>query len=89
MRHASERRNTQRVIARRQHLGAQVLATFTSGTERLHHLLSGRGLAGGWGRAGAHRHAHTDRGAHILKGLPGEWRLFTPDGPRASTPTSH
>ncbi len=21
----------------------------------------------------------TDRGTHILKGLPGEWRLFTPD----------
>ena len=43
MRHASERRNTQRVIARRQHLGDQVLATFTSVTERLHHLLSGLG----------------------------------------------
>jgi enamine deaminase RidA (YjgF/YER057c/UK114 family) len=31
------------VIARRQHLGDQVLATFTSVTERLHHLLSGLG----------------------------------------------
>jgi class 3 adenylate cyclase len=30
----------------------------------------------------------TDRGMHILRGLPGEWRLFTPDVPRASTPTS-
>ena len=29
----------------------------------------------------------TDRGTHIFKGLPGEWRLFTPDVPeiRAST----
>jgi class 3 adenylate cyclase len=25
----------------------------------------------------------TDRGTHILKGLPGEWRLFTPDVPEA------
>jgi class 3 adenylate cyclase len=30
----------------------------------------------------------TDRGAHILKGLPGEWRLFTPDVAKASAPTS-
>jgi class 3 adenylate cyclase len=30
----------------------------------------------------------TDRGAHIFKGLPGEWRLFTPDVPEASAPTS-
>jgi class 3 adenylate cyclase len=30
----------------------------------------------------------TDRGTHILKGLPGEWRLFTPDVPRASASTS-
>ena len=30
----------------------------------------------------------TDRGTHLLKGLPGEWRLFTPDVPKASTPTS-
>ncbi|HEY5865475.1 MAG TPA: adenylate/guanylate cyclase domain-containing protein [Candidatus Tectomicrobia bacterium] len=30
----------------------------------------------------------TDRGAHILRGLPGEWRLFTPDVPKASTLTS-
>jgi class 3 adenylate cyclase len=30
----------------------------------------------------------TDRGTHILKGLPGEWRLFTPDVPEASAPTS-
>ncbi len=28
----------------------------------------------------------TDRGTHILKGLPGEWRLFTPDVPEASAP---
>ena len=21
----------------------------------------------------------TDRGSHILRGIPGEWRLFTPD----------
>ncbi len=26
----------------------------------------------------------TDRGTHILKGIPGEWRLFTPDVPEAS-----
>jgi class 3 adenylate cyclase len=30
----------------------------------------------------------TDRGTHIFKGLPGEWRLLTPDVPKASTPTS-
>ena len=30
----------------------------------------------------------TDRGTHLLRGLPGEWRLFTPDVPEASTPTS-
>ena len=30
----------------------------------------------------------TDRGTHIFKGLPGEWRLFTPDVPEASTLTS-
>jgi class 3 adenylate cyclase len=29
-----------------------------------------------------------DRGTHIFKGLPGEWRLFTPDVPEASAPTS-
>ena len=29
----------------------------------------------------------TDRGTHILKGLPGEWRLFRPDGPEVSAPT--
>jgi class 3 adenylate cyclase len=32
--------------------------------------------------------AFTDRGTHILRGLPGEWRLFTPDVPEASAPTS-
>jgi class 3 adenylate cyclase len=30
----------------------------------------------------------TARGMHILKGLPGEWRLFTPDVPEASAPTA-
>lgn len=30
----------------------------------------------------------TDRGTHILKGLPGEWRLYTPDAPKASAPMS-
>jgi class 3 adenylate cyclase len=30
----------------------------------------------------------TDRGTHLFKGLPGEWRLFTPDVPEASAPTS-
>jgi class 3 adenylate cyclase len=30
----------------------------------------------------------TDRGTHLLRGLPGEWRLFTPDVPEASVPTS-
>ena len=27
----------------------------------------------------------TDRGMHILKGLPGEWRLLTPDVQEANT----
>jgi class 3 adenylate cyclase len=30
----------------------------------------------------------TDRGTHILRGILGEWRLFTPDVPEASAPTS-
>jgi class 3 adenylate cyclase len=30
----------------------------------------------------------TDRGTHILRGLPGEWQLFTPEVPEASAPTS-
>jgi class 3 adenylate cyclase len=30
----------------------------------------------------------TDRGTHTFKGLPGEWRLFTPDAPEVSAPTS-
>jgi class 3 adenylate cyclase len=30
----------------------------------------------------------TDRGTHLLRGLPGEWRLFTPDVPEASASTS-
>ena len=38
-------RIAQGTIARRQHLGDQVLATFTSATARLHHLLSHLGPA--------------------------------------------
>jgi class 3 adenylate cyclase len=30
----------------------------------------------------------TDRGTHIFRGFPGEWRLFTPDVPEASASTS-
>jgi class 3 adenylate cyclase len=30
----------------------------------------------------------TDRGTHILKGLPGAWRLYTPGVPEASAPPS-
>jgi class 3 adenylate cyclase len=30
----------------------------------------------------------TDRGTRLLRGLPGEWQLFTPDVPEASAPTS-
>jgi class 3 adenylate cyclase len=30
----------------------------------------------------------TDRGPHVLRGFPGEWQLFTPDIPGASTPAS-
>jgi class 3 adenylate cyclase len=30
----------------------------------------------------------TDRGTHSFRGLPGEWRLFTPDVPEASALTS-
>ena len=30
----------------------------------------------------------TERGTHSFKGLPGEWRLFTPDLPEASAPAS-
>ena len=31
----------------------------------------------------------TDRGTRMLRGLPGEWWLFTPDLPEASAPTSN
>ena len=30
----------------------------------------------------------TDRGTYILKGLPGEWRLFSPDVPEARASSS-
>ena len=30
----------------------------------------------------------TDRGTHTFKGLPGEWRLFTPDVPEVRVSTS-
>jgi class 3 adenylate cyclase len=30
----------------------------------------------------------TDRGTHMLRGIPGEWRLFTPNVPEASASTS-
>ena len=30
----------------------------------------------------------TDRGTHTFKGLPGEWRLFTPDIPEVRASTS-
>jgi class 3 adenylate cyclase len=30
----------------------------------------------------------TDRGTHTLRGIPGEWRLFTPDVPEATAPAS-
>jgi class 3 adenylate cyclase len=30
----------------------------------------------------------TDRGTHTFKGLPGEWRLFTPDVPEVRASTS-
>jgi class 3 adenylate cyclase len=30
----------------------------------------------------------TDRGTHILRGIPGEWRLFAPAIPTARAPTS-
>jgi class 3 adenylate cyclase len=30
----------------------------------------------------------TDRGTHTFRGLPGEWRLFTPDVPEVRTSTS-
>jgi len=29
----------------------------------------------------------TDRGTHVFRGLPGEWRLFTPDVSEANAPT--
>jgi class 3 adenylate cyclase len=30
----------------------------------------------------------TDRGTHTFRGLPGEWRLFTPDIPEVRASTS-
>jgi class 3 adenylate cyclase len=60
--------------------GARIMGAGQSGEVLVSHtvteLVAGSGIT------------FTDRGTHIFKGLPGEWRLFTPDVPKASIPTS-
>jgi class 3 adenylate cyclase len=60
--------------------GARIMAIAQPGEVLVSHtvkdLVAGSGIT------------FTERGTHVLKGLPGEWRLFTPDVPAASAPTS-
>jgi len=62
------------------HTGSSVMGAAQPGEVLVSHtvkdLVTGSGIT------------FTDRGTHILKGLPGEWRLFTPDVPQASASTS-
>ena len=62
------------------HTGSSVMGAAQPGQVLVSHtvkdLVTGSGIT------------FTDRGTHILKGLPGEWRLFTPDVPQASASTS-
>ena len=55
------------------HIGARVTSLAGPGevlvSSTVRDLMAGSGIT------------FTDRGTHILRGLPGEWRLFTPDGP--------
>src|SRR5262245_42633619 len=62
------------------HTGARVMGAARPGEVLVSHtvkeLVAGSGIT------------FTDRGTHVLRGLPGEWRLFTPDVHDASAPTS-
>ena len=62
------------------HIGARVASMADPGevlvTSTVKDLVAGSGIT------------FTDRGTHILKGLPGEWRLYTPDIPEVSAPPS-
>jgi class 3 adenylate cyclase len=62
------------------HTGARVMGAAQPGEVLVSHtakdLVTGSGIT------------FTDRGTHLFKGLPGEWRLFTPDVPEASAATS-
>jgi class 3 adenylate cyclase len=62
------------------HTGARVMGAARPGEVFVSHtvkeLVAGSGIT------------FTDRGTHVLRGLPGEWRLFTPDVPTARTSTS-
>jgi class 3 adenylate cyclase len=60
--------------------GARIMAIAQPGEVLVSHtvkdLVAGSGIT------------FTERGTHVLRGLPGEWRLFTPDVPEASVSTS-
>jgi class 3 adenylate cyclase len=62
------------------HIGARVTSLASPGevwvSSTVRDLMAGSGIT------------FTDRGTHILRGIPGEWRLFTPDVPEARAPTS-
>jgi class 3 adenylate cyclase len=62
------------------HTGARIMGAAQPGEILVSHtvkdLVAGSGIT------------FTERGTHSFRGLPGEWRLFTPDVPEASAPTS-
>jgi class 3 adenylate cyclase len=62
------------------HTGARIMGAAQPGEILVSHtvkeLVAGSGIT------------FTDRGPHSFRGLPGEWRLFTPDVPEASAPTA-
>ena len=55
------------------HIGSRVTGVASPGevlvSSTVRDLVAGSGIT------------FTDRGTHILRGIPGEWRLFTPDVP--------
>jgi class 3 adenylate cyclase len=62
------------------HTGARIMGVGQPGEVLVSHtvkeLVTGSGIT------------FTERGTHIFRGLPGEWRLFMPDVPEASAATS-
>jgi class 3 adenylate cyclase len=62
------------------HTGARITGAAQPGEALVSHTV--RDLVAGSGVT------FTDRGTHLLNGLPGEWQLFAPDVPKASAPIS-